>query len=669
MASPRAQPDQQDVRSRLERIDELQREGQHDQAVSELVDVAAIYAGRGVPIKAVAVLRQAVRIKPEDAGVRVTYGDVFERLKMVDEAAREYLRACDLLVNETSWAAWLEVLKRLVALDSDNLGAQLELAEAYSRAGHADVAAALFRTLAGRLLAGGDTEDWERVCERLLVHDALDLTTAHDLALHYARSGRPAMAIAKLAFCYEAQPDDVELLELIVETLALLGQTERAAAACRELVNRHRSAGLVRETEEAYKRLYALAPDDPEAREALGVLEAAVAADTIIELAAGAESVAAGRRSSGTRRSSLDAPPLPTDHDEPDDDGVNGDLDDDRDDDLGGEIDGTLDDDDLLDAPTLPAREPAAATRRPSSPAGMPALPQEPRPAADRPRPAVVADEAGPRAGRLQTGTFPRPRPISGAMRIPEVASSTRAALPTPVHDQVASRPTLQGGAPPLRGGARPLAATPQIPGVQRTAPFARVAEADHERASFKKTVQRDGPDKPAAADHQRDRDRPVAPRAPTSTEADHLWLLEDDDEFGFGEMAERTMVSADLPPGLLEPVAGGAPDLVVPRQPATGDDPLVSRSVAEEPSHRLQLNRHRRSSSNLPRPRLTRNTAGELPATIRSLGSDLKTLDFFIERGFYESAVAMLRELEKRHPNSDILRQRRTRIERMPRT
>ena len=47
-------------------------------------------------------------------------------------------------------------------------------------------------------------------------------------------------------------------------------------------------------------------------------------------------------------------------------------------------------------------------------------------------------------------------------------------------------------------------------------------------------------------------------------------------------------------------------------------------------------------------------------------MSKDLSTLDFFIERGFYDSAVALLEELQRRHPTSAHLLSYRQRIDRM---
>ena len=194
-------------------------------------------------------------------------------------------------------------------------------------------------------------------------------------------------------------------------------------------------------------------------------------------------------------------------------------------------------------------------------------------------------------------------------------------------------------------------------------------------------------------------------PRAPTSTESVHNWLL-DDEEGGFDGVEEHTVLDADLlaqvrsaEPPLLDlegptgpPMARNVPlkPAAAPRLPTAVDtgavkgvakvgagpraqpsprDAIKSTSPETEPGPRKLTPRRR--SATLPRPRLSRSGTQQPErgtGSLRGISADLKTLDFFIERGFTESAIALLAELEKRHPNNDDLRQRRQRIAAMPR-
>ena len=280
--------DPHDVRARLQVIELLQEEGRTDEAVEEMLRVAANYARRGVPIKAVAVMRTAVKLRPERADVRMSYAEVFEKLRMVEDAAREYRAAWDLYIAQSDLHGAIDALGKLLGLDPAFVPGHVVFAEALGRAGRVEQAAAAFRRLADHLLSVGATEDWERVAERAVFFDPRDATLAHDLALHYVRTGRHAAALSKLIVCYEVEPDGGELVELIVEVLDSLGQRERAAKLLRMQVARYRRDGLSAEVERGLIRLHSLDPDDAEAKDAAGATGGSMAADTILELQADA---------------------------------------------------------------------------------------------------------------------------------------------------------------------------------------------------------------------------------------------------------------------------------------------------------------------------------------------------------------------------------------------
>lgn len=678
--------DPHDVRARLQMVDLLQQEGRVDEAVAELLRVAAVYTTRGVPIKAVAVLRQAVKLQPDRADVRVAYGEVFEKLRMIDDAARELRQACEMYHQAGESGNELDAMARLVQLDKGNPAAHLRVAEALSRAGRRGQAADMFRTLGSNLLEAGETGDWERVAERVIFHDPSDVTTAHDLALHYVRSGRYAEALSKLIICFQSEPNDVELLELIIETLDYLGQRDRAAALNRQLITRYRSSGLQREAEAALERQYALDPDDEAAKRAMGVLANTVEINTFIELQAGVGLPAVAPGNS-------DEPPR-----------FEGDF-----------IDELMSGDEIVDEPPLVADEAptvamdvigsvASARRhlRPESDGFGPA----PAPASPRPSQPIAAPT---RPGQPVPGAQPRERPSqpsvarAGATTSPERPSVR---LPAAGHQQPVPRPPTRSSWPPKRPAA--AAPAPEITG-RRTAPAPPPSEMDALDAGTMPLIPvpaRRAPlqSKRAGGGFPRLQPRPE-PRAPTSTESVHSWLL-DDEEGGFDGVEDRTMIDADLlaqvraaePPMLnLEGPTGPPQARSLPRSPplvprprtADAANPIAGvAKVAEHAPPELSARdavkvtspetapgprklTPRRRSGTLPRPRLTRSGAQQPErgtGSLRGISADLKTLDFFIERGFTESAIALLAELEKRHPNNDDLRLRRQRIAAMPR-
>lgn len=574
------------MRERLQKADALQAAGKLDEAVAELLAVAALYATRNVPVKALAVLRTAVRLRPENPDVRISYGEVLAQQRMFDDATREYITACQLYESGGQYGEWLDVMRHLLAIDVDYLGGHLQLAEALSRAARYDEAARVLRDLAARLLKRGAIEDWEKVAERLVHHEAGDVSTAHELALHYVRSGRHGEALAKLIVCYESVPGDAEMLELIIETLESLGQREKAAIICRELIRTFRRTGLEDEANRALQRLHTLAPDDVEARDYVGALFPTIAADTVIELEAGT---------------------------------------------------------------TMPER-------RPSSTVVMPSM--MPKPA----RPASVAAEMPPRV--KSTGVAPFPFPTASP-----ASSSPPARAPVAAAPRAPAAPAAVAAAPPSRPAARTQEPPPVVPVAARVSSQAANLEDRTEPM----------PRPPAEVRHPSSFNR--APSAPamqvlTASLASLPPRVEqddddDDEEAGFG-VEDRTLVEGALAlpaPTLsrpaapnLAPIGLGPPPLQAPiLQPPPSAE--ARQSDAYDPaSHR---------SNALPRPRLARRvgTMTELPTTVRDMSKDLGTLDFFIERGFYESAVALFEALIKRHPGHPELQGYRARIDRMLRS
>lgn len=652
--------DPHDVRARLQMVDLLQQEGRVDEAVEELLRVAAVYTARGVPIKAVAVLRQAVKLQPDRADVRVAYGEVFKKLRMVEDAAREFRQACDMYHRAGDGGHELDALAHLVQLDTGNPAAHLQVAEALSRAGRRVQAADMFRQLAGNLLEAGETGDWERVAERVIFHDPDDVTTAHDLALHYVRSGRYAEALSKLIICFESEPNDVELLELIIETLAFLGQRDRAAALNRQLIARYRQSGLQREADAALERQHGLDPDDEDAKRAMGVLASTVQVDTFIELQAG-EGL-----SSAVSPEESDQPPR-----------FEGDF-----------IDELMAGDELDelhaigdDAPTM------ALDVVPSSPARAaadlpPRLRQEsdgfgaPEPAAPPLRPSAPVPARRP-GGPRAVATPPVRRP---SQRMGKATSPQRPSALPPKRAQRAARPVPTPGSPP-----RPT--TPSQP------PAMEVEALDAGTMPLRPAPIRRAPAKipRSTGSFPRSQLRPE-PRAPTSTESVHSWVL-DEDESGFDGAEDRTMIDADVlavvranelplldlggaeaPPErrpVVQPSSVDAIAKIAAHPPPQSTRADAMKSTSPEAASAPRKLTPRRRSATLPRPRLTRAGANQPErgtGSLRGISADLKTLDFFIERGFTESAIALLAELAKRHPNNDDLRQRRQRIAAMPR-
>jgi hypothetical protein len=478
--------------------------------------------------------------------------------------------------------------------------------------------------LAATLLRKGSVEDWEKVAERAHGLEATDATLAHDLALHYVRSGRPSLALGKLLRCYESVPNDAELLELIIEALEQLGQREKAAVICRQLIRTFERNGLREEANKALERLYWLAPDDERARAHIGVMAPSVQGGTVIELQAGASAAIA----TPVAPSQPEAAPVP---------GVT----------VARSRPGTMalpaeDMERLQMAIARQAQEKAAALVSDPPPLPVdepPPVPTTPLVRDTRPEPANATKPvpAVVHAPTAATSTLPRDtRPQQHAV-VQAVATPVRAAVP-PAAAPVAAHP--------------PAAHSAVAPPLRPVEPAQRAAEIGPAR-SVSQSIR---------VTHQPALDALSELGEMDGDDAD--W----DDEAGF-ETAERTLVE-EIDPEVLERhglrlADKPLPELMMPvmprAKPAAHAEPEVAFNPVAPAQPRSQI---------LPRPRLSRQGGGpaDAPAAPRDMSRDLGTLEFFIERGFHESAAALLDALDQRHPGAPELSGYRARVSSMRR-
>ncbi len=605
----------QDVRDRLKKVEGLQAAGKSAEAVAELLSIAEAYATRGAPVKAVAVLRQAAKIRPEAAEIRVALGDVQQQLRMVEDAAREYASAFEIYERARQFGEMMQVLGRLLELDPDNLAGQLQLAEHLARAGHNHEAAELMRTLAATLLRKGSVEDWEKVAERAHGLEATDVTLAHDLALHYVRSGRPSLALGKLLRCYESVPNDAELLELIIESLEQLGQREKAAVICRQLIRTFERNGLREEANKALERLYWLAPDDERARAHIGVMAPSVQGGTVIELQAGSSSapvVVQGHSAEAGESGLTVARSRPGTMALPEADLAR----------LQAAITRQAQDKSaslLDDAPPLPADEPPPV---PTTPLIRDTRPEPAN--ATKPMPAIVH---APTAAQAITGrhvnepTAPQPRAPTVQAPPPQAATPTHAVTPTIQPARPAENAQRSADLAPARAVSQSIRVTHQ-PALDA---LSELDDSDGDDADW-------------------------------------------DDEAGF-ETAERTLVE-EINSDVLERhglrlADKPLPDLMMPVMPRAQPQTVAEPEPAFNPVAPAQPR-----SKILPRPRLSRQGGGAVDSTPapRDMSRDIGTLEFFIERGFHDSAVALLDALDQRHPGAPELAGYRARVSNMRR-
>lgn len=260
-----AEPD--DIKLRLELADLFARAEDRDKAVEQLLYVARKYEKDGFGLKAMGCHLQVMRLSPNNRDSAMALGRHYTEHGLYGEAARAFERAFG---STTDKSERLNIISALLDLDPDNLADRVRLAEALSAQGMLQESARELRRVADVLEHKAGDQDYPRIAERLLYHQPDDPVVAKRLAAIYVAQEEPQRALPKLRKAYEARPEDLEVLGLLVDTFSQLGQVHKSVAVLKEMARLYDVGGLVHERDECWSKVLSLDPNDPQAREALG---------------------------------------------------------------------------------------------------------------------------------------------------------------------------------------------------------------------------------------------------------------------------------------------------------------------------------------------------------------------------------------------------------------
>lgn len=262
--------DPADVRTLLKLGDVYSKKEDRENATKIYRQVADSYSEQGFFLKAVAVHKQILKHDGDNLEVRLKLAELYEQLGLASEAQSQYQEVARIHDAKGDMQGSLQVLERLVDLDSENVASRIKLAEGYSRAGQVEAAVRAFAKAAEVLKRQNRIEDYVKVAERLVYHDPDRFEVVKDLARVYLSRGDTKRGLAKLQLCFKAQPRDVETLTLLSQAFLELGQTQKTIFVYKELASVHAEAGRIDEAQAMHRRILEVDPHDPDAAAALG---------------------------------------------------------------------------------------------------------------------------------------------------------------------------------------------------------------------------------------------------------------------------------------------------------------------------------------------------------------------------------------------------------------
>lgn len=254
--------DPKDVRI-LQKMGELyQKKNDNSQAAAVFTQVAESYTNDGFFLKAVALYKQVLKLDPSLLDINIKLAELHQQLQLLGEAMAYYQIVANHHDKAGATRKSLDVLKKMVDLDPDNVASRVKLADLYVREGMNAEATAEFTRAAEHLKRNNRVDDYLRVAERLSGLDPNNLHLAKELAEMYLTRNDQKRALAKLQVCFKADNRDIDTLRLLAVAFQGLGQTSKTISVYKEMARAFEERGQTQEAEEVWAQVSQLDPQD-----------------------------------------------------------------------------------------------------------------------------------------------------------------------------------------------------------------------------------------------------------------------------------------------------------------------------------------------------------------------------------------------------------------------
>lgn len=262
--------DPKDVRVWLKIGDLYAKKGAKQDAIETYLKVARFYHEQGFFLKAVAVYKQILKLDPRLVDVILKLAELYRQLGLMSDAMQHFESVAAHFHREGNTKEALATVKKLVDLDPENIATRIKLAELYSKEGIVEDAANEFLVACEQLRRQGRQDDFLKVAERLLWHKPDNHSLNRELAGLYLRRNDPRRALQKLQACFKADPRDVETLGLLAQAFQALDQKAKTVSVLKELARVHVENKQKDKAGEVFRKILEFVPKDPDAIEFLG---------------------------------------------------------------------------------------------------------------------------------------------------------------------------------------------------------------------------------------------------------------------------------------------------------------------------------------------------------------------------------------------------------------
>lgn len=225
-----ADADPRDISIRLRIGDLYVKLGKKNEAVKEYTEAAKANAQRGFYLKAIAVYKQVLKLE-ENLETHNKLAELYLKQRLIADAVGEYSYIVHWYETRGKSKEVLELLKKMVDIDPENIGVRLKLADLYQKLSFDKDSLAEYSVIFEKLLQAGKFDKAEKVYLSL----------------------------------YNANPSEERVMSGLAELYRLKGDDAQRLKFLKGLLNYYSGASMTEEATKAAQDIVGINPEDPHA--------------------------------------------------------------------------------------------------------------------------------------------------------------------------------------------------------------------------------------------------------------------------------------------------------------------------------------------------------------------------------------------------------------------
>ena len=197
-------------------------------AIKVFQQIADHFAGEGFFLRAIAILKKINKLDPSILEVYEQLGDLYIKQNMPRDAASHFQYLADYYIRQDNHDKALDIYKRIVDMDQDNIAARGKLAELYQNAGMKEKATREYQGIGAMLAKQGHFQEAVKVYQQAIKLDPSNVDLAKELADTLTNQGKVDEAMSILKMAAEAKPDDPEIIRILLKAYEKTGNHAEA---------------------------------------------------------------------------------------------------------------------------------------------------------------------------------------------------------------------------------------------------------------------------------------------------------------------------------------------------------------------------------------------------------------------------------------------------------